>query len=123
MSAEEHLQSAQFFHGSAHRIVRGGVISPGNAAGVNSHWGTGDYAHATTDLHNAAWYGKEAASHRGFDAAVHVYRVEPLGEHEPDPADETAVRSKAGFKVVDWVPKKTWSKGMNPRHSSPRARQ
>jgi len=39
--AEDHLSGQQFFHGSAHRIVRGGVVRPASSVGAKQNWSTG----------------------------------------------------------------------------------
>lgn len=113
--SHEALSPQQFFHGSAHRIVRGGVVKPRSVTKAET-WldaGSAEHAHASNDLGQAAWYGTAAATNKGLKHPAYVYQVKPIANDlEPDPADPTSVRSKSGFEVTDWVPKSKWSKAL-----------
>jgi len=114
------------YHGSAHRIVRGGTVRPASRSGARVNHAASDpwYACASRDLGEAAHWGAEASLKRyglrrtgragrsGLPEArlagpVYVYLVEALGATETGPASpESSVRSAAGFRVVGWVPKR-----------------
>ncbi len=71
------------------------------------------YAYATPDLGDA-WRYAEKAWHASGDGIPRVYRVEPVGDVEPDPQTdvhgrqrgnfEADVRSAHGFTVVEEMP-------------------
>ncbi len=71
------------------------------------------YAYATPNLSDA-WAYAEKAWHASGDGIPRVYRVEALGDVEPDPQQdahgrqrgnfEADVRSRAGFAVVEEMP-------------------
>lgn len=122
MSARDHTNGDQFFHGTAGDPTIGGlakdpVISPAN----QRSWGTvtfpsdtdPDYAYATTDESSAWAYAEKAWGTRAA-GIPRVFQVDPLGEHEEDPAyDQRGAsrsnyqgdrRSKAGWRVVREIP-------------------
>jgi hypothetical protein len=107
---------AQFFHGT-HRVFEpGALIQPANRAGVPvSHAGTSDpdYAYATSSLLDAAEYAGAASAYakdRGeASPGMFVYRVEPTGGTERDPAQGAgagARRSTSPWRVTGRVPDK-----------------
>lgn len=71
------------------------------------------YAYATPSLSDA-WTYAEKAWHASGTGIPRVYRVEPLGDVEPDPQEdaygrsrgncEADVRSRDGFTVVEEMP-------------------
>lgn len=79
-----------------------------------------DHVYATPHVGVAADFALNAHSMQEFRGQPHVYKVEPVGHVEPDHdgnADRD-VRSRDGFKVVDWVPKRQWSKAHLVRKQS-----
>jgi hypothetical protein len=106
----------QFFHGT-HRVFEpGALIQPASRAGVPvSHAGASDpdYAHATSSLLDAAEYAGAAhayAKDRGeASPGMFVYKVEPTGDTERDPAlgaGTGARRSTSPWRVTGRVPDK-----------------
>ena len=75
--------------------------------------GDPEYAYATPNLSDA-WAYAEKAWHATGVGIPRVYRVEPLGDVEPDPQEdahgrsrgnyEADVRSREGFTVVEEMP-------------------
>ena len=114
------LSGAQFFHGSATRMVRGSVLRPPSQHGGEQMFPEAshhEHVYASTELGAAAHFAEHAHGMKEFRGQPYVYRVEPVGHLEPDHDGnpERDVRSREGFKVVDWVPKKTWSKALKER--------
>jgi hypothetical protein len=108
VAAHDHLNPQQFYHGTSVRLRRGAHIKPAREVGVASLYSAmGDdvevHTHATTDIGNATDYARTDMVKRG-SGHVHVYQVTPLGETEPDPGDESSVRSRSPLRVDAEVP-------------------
>lgn len=127
MSRNEHFAAGAgvqpLYHGSARRLVRGSVITPPSKHGGEQMFPTAshvDHAYATPHMHVAAEFALNAHGMQEFRGKPYVYKVEPVGHVEPDHdgiADRD-VRSRDGFKVVDWVPKTQWAKAHKKANST-----
>lgn len=104
------------YHGTVREDLD--IIEPASAHGgprTFEHTADGDpgYAYATPSLSDA-WAYAEKAWHASGTGIPRVYRVEPLGDVEPDPQEdaygrsrgncEADVRSRDGFTVVEEMP-------------------
>jgi hypothetical protein len=110
VSAHEHLNPQQFFHGTVRAHLN--EILPGSVHGrgvIFPHDTDPSRAYATTN-ESDAWNYAEKAWHASGSGIPRVYHVEPLGHHEPDPqTDEHGrrrgnwandYRSTVGWRVV-----------------------
>lgn len=82
MSADEHLNPQQFFHGTHVRLTPGDFIEPGH--GANFDYEPGEHEgvqSATTNLVHARNYAKTAARINTHDDETgYVYQVRPVGQ-------------------------------------------
>lgn len=82
MSATDHLNQMQFFHGTTHGFEPGDVIDPSKPHTTN--WGISDptRAYITTDREDAQDWARQAARRRGGEPMV--YGVQPTGVWQRD---------------------------------------
>jgi hypothetical protein len=89
MSASDHLNPQQFFHGSDHVFGTGDTIDPSRALPYVQQSHGDAYAFATTDRDTASRFGR------------HVYPVAPQGTMETDPQMPlNAYRTKQPLTVL-----------------------
>lgn len=105
MTASEHLNPQQFFHGTSAEFQPGDLVDPKREIGVRR--GQKSYAFMTTSQDAARNYGKykaDADYYRGqVNATGHVYAVEPTGPFEKDDTVDDrfgAYRSLHPLRVV-----------------------
>jgi hypothetical protein len=104
---EEGRKRQYFFHGTKARLRRGDLVMPASKVegGKTNYDATDkDYAYAMTRADHALDYAE--VSHQ--EGKPVVYRVRSLGDHEPDPSDDSRgeyVRSRTGFRVMGKVRK------------------
>lgn len=91
MTASDHLQPRQFYHGSGADIPAGEDVEP---RGYLKGW---EFAHFTSDKKEARDYATRVGTRRGF-----VYNVEPTGPIERDHTDDsqTAFRSRQSLRIT-----------------------
>ena len=97
MSAGDHLNPQQFFHGT----IREGLseIVPASTHGKGAVFPSVTstaHAYATPDVSNA-WHYAEMAWNAAGSGIPRVYQVEPLGEHEEDPAVDGKGNPRGNF--------------------------
>lgn len=109
------------FHGSLSEMKVGDVVLPKarHDDGYVSHEKNDpNYAYATDDPLHAIKYARAKAminsAGEGMPERWHVYRVEPVDDHEPDPnyadapeGSPQSIRSRSGFRVVGDVSEPT----------------
>jgi hypothetical protein len=107
---EEGRKRQYFFHGTKARLRRGDLVMPASkveGANIKELEATGrppKQAIAMTRADHALDYAE--VSHQ--EGKPVVYRVRSLGDHEPDPSDDSRgeyVRSRTGFRVMGKVRK------------------
>lgn len=104
----------QFFHGTTATLRPGDVVGSKSALGlrVESHSANDpEYAYATDDHLEAMRYARQKSP--GGIKEWHVYTVEPVEDHEPDPNYAGAEgprswRSRSGYRVTGDVSQSTW---------------
>jgi len=79
----------QLYHGSLHQYAPGTVLTPEGKDAEGSRW-SGDYVYAATSPEAARYFGSMHDTTPMSDADVHVHRVEPVGDVEPDEFPEGA---------------------------------
>lgn len=113
MSAQDHLQPMQFFHGTTAELRPGSHIRPAAESGLPANfsgYGNEAHAYATASLPSASTYAEHAldwAYNRdaGHGKTSRVYQVEPTGDYEPDPDDTNqAYRTQSSWRVTRRVP-------------------
>jgi hypothetical protein len=105
MTASDHLNPQQFFHGTVAEDLD--EVTPRGEGRYFRSDHEGTHAFATTDVDDA-WHYAEKAWHHASSGVPRVYQVEPLGDVEKDPHEQNYSgkwhRSKTGFGVVGEVP-------------------
>jgi hypothetical protein len=101
MSAGDHLNPQQFFHGTTETFDH---VLPNDVHGKNEGFGTvhpqssAAHAYATTDPNQAFVYAMHTQGKWGGIAKV--WKVEPMGDYEPDVQSPNSYRSRAGWRVT-----------------------
>lgn len=109
MSADEHLNPQQFFHGTRHTFTPGQELTPEGAAksrnyGLQSSKG---HVYMTSDVTRA--HGFAANSETGdVHDRPHVYEVSSVGGHEEDPYDKLP-SYRAKKLIVNKEVKRNWT--------------
>lgn len=99
MSASDHLQPAQFFHGSPRKFAPGDVIESGHA----SHSGVpAEHVFLSTTRRNAKLWGSTPDAD-GTLRGGHVYEVTAPASYEPDEAGNSATGTKANYRTREPV--------------------
>lgn len=81
MSAQDHLQPQQFYHGSAHKFEPGDLVDPDRPSHYQPH--PEGHAYFTTNAERARGYANRALAREPYEAGkdARVYQVEPTGPH------------------------------------------
>lgn len=74
--------SVPLYHGSLDQFEKGTVLTPEGSHGGSIH--SGDYVYATTSPESARYFGMMHDFSPMTDTPVHVHRVEPAGDIEPE---------------------------------------
>jgi GNAT superfamily N-acetyltransferase len=75
--------SPVLYHGSMQRFEKGTVLTPDKRAADGSIH-SGDWVYATTDPESARYFASMHDTSPESDSPVHIHRVEPIGDVEPD---------------------------------------
>ncbi len=104
LAADKSIAAGEtLFHGTNHQFKPGDIIDAQHSRrGVTMLHEGKQYAFASTDPGEATFAGRVGRE-------GHVYRVEPVGQHEYDPhqGSATSRRTSGGFRVVEEV--QQWS--------------
>lgn len=88
MAASDNLSPQQFwYHGTNAQLSSPDLVDPKYSGRIESDRSLRGTTYFTSDQRAARYYGVQAARRRGGSA--HVYQVEPVGEHAPDPDNAT----------------------------------
>jgi hypothetical protein len=81
MSADDHLNPDQFYHGSLSKFRAGQVLTPeGRDPDGSIH--SGDYVYAASSVKTARYFASQHDTSPQTDASVYVHQVTPVGTHE-----------------------------------------
>lgn len=103
MSAQDHLNPVQFYHGTVASFAPGDVLTPkgANDFGRNESGSGRGFVYMTADQDQAWNYAYARAEEIRPNAAPHVYEVEPLAKYEEDPNDSyDSVRTRGRVRVI-----------------------
>jgi hypothetical protein len=96
MSAADHLNPQQFYHGTRYKFTPGTELSTGAAPRGNQGYGATDKVYYTSDRRLAMDYALNAYGPKGnTDAPARVYQVNPMAGHEPDPNEDPGTSFRA----------------------------
>jgi rifampin ADP-ribosyltransferase len=99
MAATDNL-GPQWFHGTYRKFAPGETIDPGHDKAVSNDVPQG-HVYFSPSVHVAGDHAEWGASeHARGTGTPHVYKVEPTGEHEPDPYYQGARRSAAPLRIT-----------------------
>lgn len=113
MTASDHLNGQQFYHGTVHAFEPGEVLTPAGAeaAGRNEHNdepGYHDHVFFTPSKKDASMYAWGRAFNQPPERQSpvgRVYAVKPMGDYERDPGahNKGGMRTREGMQVVKEV--------------------
>lgn len=93
----QNLSETQFYHGTTASLVPGDMVLPGKK--THHRISSAEHAYASTSQSGAWEYAEMAQEDNG--QAARVYKVAPVGPHEPDPNDHWGGhRSTSGWRVL-----------------------
>lgn len=107
MSAHDHLNRVQFYHGTTAELGQGDTIEPGHPENYpvdeKTYPNPGSDVYFTSNQRMAQGYADRASGKRG--GYPKVYEVEPTGDYEPHPPDSThGYRSGSPLRVLRKLP-------------------
>lgn len=100
MSATDHLNGDQFFHGTRHKLKPGQVLTGGHAQSNQGYGQPGEHVYFSQHKHIAGVFAEAGnGPEHDWDAKPRVYQVHPVDAHEPDPLESPEVASFRSKRV------------------------
>jgi hypothetical protein len=100
MTASDHLNPDQFFHGSRHTLKPGQIMEGGVHESNQGYGQPGEHVYFTGRADVAAHFAAAGYGPKhNQDAVPKIYQVEPVGEHETDPDEEPEFKSYRAKQV------------------------